>query len=298
MAKSAHTRTDAATANRFHIRWKPETYWLSAILSLLAIFLISTASGGWIVGAPLSREGSLMILLLCAHISILLLVMHAVSILMLTHISTNLFTSWAYRKRLRDAWTWIPAAMFLSGSVWPLAVMAHSGQAIWPWWWTEWAIGIAIANLLLIIPLIQALMRSVTPKYYLKSLVGWETITEADLKSELSGRQEEIWRLVLHDMMQRSITEGRLLVLKEILNALEKRAAKLLLLACPEDSPALAESLCVPFAAAIRIGKKAQSSLSLEVIQATLHAISSYCAGKGMAGAAKAFFLCAETSHD
>ncbi len=154
MTEKTHHGVSSAGSSRLHIRWKPETYWLVFIAALLAMYLIGTASGSWIIGSPSSRSGSLTILLLCAHISILLLVMHVVSVLMLTHISTGMFTSWAYRKRLRDIWTWLPAAMFLTGNVWPLVVMAHSGSPVWPWWWTEWAMGMAVANLLLVIPLI------------------------------------------------------------------------------------------------------------------------------------------------
>ncbi len=291
MTEMPHVQPSSTKAGRLHIRWKPESYWLVSIAVLLALYLIGTASGGWIVGYPSSRDGSLTILLLCAHISILLLVMHIVSILMLTHISTGLFTSWAYRKRLRDIWTWLPAAMFLAGNVWPLVVMAHSGQPVWPWWWTEWAMGMAVANLLLVIPLIQSLMRSVTPKYYLKSLIGWEAVREADLKSELSGECTQTWRLVLHDMMQRSIAEGRLLVLKDILNALEKRAVKLLKLARAEDTAALAASISVIFADALGMAHNSHSLLAAQAIQAKLRALASFCLGKGLTGAAEVFTL-------
>lgn len=289
MGETPRAQQSSTKASRFHIRWKPETYWLVSIAALLVLYLIGTASGSWIIGSPLNRDGSLTILLLCAHISILLLVMHVVSILMLTHISTGLFTSWAYRMRLRDIWTWLPVAMFLAGIVWPLVVMAHSGLPIWPWWWTEWAMGMAVANLLLIVPLIQSLMRSVTPKYYLKSLIGWEVVKEADLKSELDGERTETWRLVLQDMMQRSIAEGRLLVLKDILNALEKRAVKLLKMARAEDSPALAESISVMFADALGMANTSHSLLAAQAIQAKLRILALFCLDRGLEGAADVF---------
>lgn len=149
--------------------------------------------------------------------------------------------------------------------------------------------GMAVANLLLVVPLIQSLMRSVTPKYYLKSLIGWEVVREADLQSELGGECTETWRLVLHDMMQRSIAEGRLLVLKDILNALEKRAVKLLKMARAEDLPPLAESISVLFADALGMAHTSHSLLAAQAIQAKLRILASFCSEKGLNGAADVF---------
>jgi hypothetical protein len=293
MAKGNMT-TDAPSRKRLHIRWKPEDYWLIAIIALLAIYLVSTVTGALRFGTPLTREGSLVILLLCAHISILLLVMHIVCVLVLTHISTGMFTTWAYRRRLRDIWTWLPAAMFFSGDAWPLVVMAQSGNTFWPWWWTEWAIGISVANLLVIIPLIQALMRSVTPKYFLKALLGWEEISRKDLEDELAGDHEQTWRIVVHDMTSRSIVEGRHLVLKEVLNALEKRAVKLLLIAPPESATKLSDSLCIPFLDAARIASKADSTLAMQAICSRLDRLASFANTKGVPGGGVAFKDAAE----
>ncbi len=138
-------------------------------------------------------------------------------------------------------------------------------------------------------------MRSVTPKYYLKSLIGWEAVREADLKSELCGECTETWRLVLHDMMQRSIAEGRLLVLKDILNALEKRAVKLLNMVRPEDLPLLAESLCVIFADAQEMAHRSHSLLAAQAIQAKLRILASYCEGKMLKDAGEVFSALSNT---
>jgi hypothetical protein len=281
--------SDKPSRERLHIRWKPESYWLAVILALLAVYLVGTVTGAARVGSPLTREGSLVILLLCAHISILLLVMHIVCILMLTHISTGMFTSWAYRRRLRDVWTWLPALMFLFGDIWPLMVMVQSGNTFWPWWWTEWAIGLSAANLLVIIPLIHALMRSVTPKYFLKALVGWENVGDKDLAEELASTHKQTWRLVVHDMMLRSIVEGRHVVLNELFNALEKRAAKLILLAKPEDADRLAGSLSAPFTEAVRLATKADSTLAIQAAKSRLENLSTFADSKGIPAAGTVF---------